>query len=983
MRWQRAALLLAKMHVHSVLPTIVSFGAAITAFQKGSQWQMALLLLPEIAASKLEPNVISYTAAISACEEGSQWQAGLGLLRDMQLARRTPNAYSYSAAISACAKDAEWQAGLSLLVLMLAQQAPSLFCFCAAISACEKSSEWQIALELFWQIPKFRLAPNEVSFSAVISACEKSLEWERALELLSAMPELHCVPDIISFNALISACENSGKWQIALVLLAKMSASNLSADVISFSAVISACGQGSQWQQAIELLAIMPRMKIEPNEISFNAAIGAMASGALASCETRASLRGCGTRCCHRHSFRCVGTLRKGVLSQLREQRLVQEDDRDMTVEECLRHQDLDALAADVWLMSPPCQPFTRSGKRKDHEDDRMHHPPRRILLENVIGFERSECRRRLVQALATLGWELTEFALDAEDFGLPNRRPRYYGLFRSPIRLGGFPAWGSEDEEPVLCGKPWPLQWPVPLGHFLQDAKGLAKEESSMACSLEVDPEVMRTRQRKDQRYDIHLRTDTTSACLTKANGRLPYGHSPLALVNEEDASTLEQRPKLSNQGYGPGAATDHVWREGVQVRYLSPVEQLRLMGFPEDYAFPPSLSFKDRCSLIGNSLNVKIVGNLLPLLLNPSEEKAAGGAEMCEEAAAAAADRAADLVAKAWGPRERKPPKCPSLGVMGNCLPQSLPLRDSIRSTILTDHKPAKLELLSIRDWDAVVDVVAKAMSGTETSAADPLFDYVLGPSLADKSDPRRMDFLRFLATGILEEDWRYCPSSLGIIGLVEGRLGACCVVRRYEHGYTTEPRSWGERLHAKLLPFWSLLRCNRTMPEQGILDQQGFLHRTYGPEGVDTQLRLRRKKYAAVPHLCVSLMMVDPAFQGMGLCGQTMRAVCRAADQQRLPCYLETGGRKNAAVYERFGFKVAEQFGCTTDGHGSFDEIYAMTRAMPQGGFCPLARQSFNAPIFLSGLQKSRPFRHPVGVMMPPETGWMERSVDRLTD
>ncbi|CAE7946037.1 TRDMT1, partial [Symbiodinium sp. KB8] len=124
-------------------------------------------------------------------------------------------------------------------------------------------------------------------------------------------------------------------------------------------------------------------------------------------------------------------------------------DWRKKTIE-CLRHQDLDALAADVWLMSPPCQPFTRSGKRKDHEDDRsrgllhlvsllpeMHHPPHRILLENVIGFERSECRRRLVQALATLGWELTEFALDAEDFGLPNRRPRYYGLFRSPLRLG------------------------------------------------------------------------------------------------------------------------------------------------------------------------------------------------------------------------------------------------------------------------------------------------------------------------------------------------------------------------------------------------------------------------------------------------------------------------------------------------------------------------------------------------------------------
>ncbi len=36
-----------------------------------------------------------------------------------------------------------------------------------------------------------------------------------------------------------------------------------------------------------------------------------------------------------------------------------------------------------------------------------------------------------------------------------------------------------------------------------------------------------------------------------------------------EEDKS-LEQRPKLSSQGYGAGAATDHLWREGLRVRHL-----------------------------------------------------------------------------------------------------------------------------------------------------------------------------------------------------------------------------------------------------------------------------------------------------------------------------------------------------------------------------------------------------------------------------
>merc|ERR1740121_3020698 len=49
---------------------------------------------------------------------------------------------------------------------------------------------------------------------------------------------------------------------------------------------------------------------------------------------------------------------------------------RRQTIER-LPAEELDSLAADVWLMSPPCQPFTRSGNRLDHEPPRSP-PPRR-----------------------------------------------------------------------------------------------------------------------------------------------------------------------------------------------------------------------------------------------------------------------------------------------------------------------------------------------------------------------------------------------------------------------------------------------------------------------------------------------------------------------------------------------------------------------------------------------------------------------------
>eukprot|EP00931_Biecheleriopsis_adriatica_P048121 TRINITY_DN27795_c0_g1_i1.p1 TRINITY_DN27795_c0_g1~~TRINITY_DN27795_c0_g1_i1.p1 ORF type:complete len:450 (-),score=62.25 TRINITY_DN27795_c0_g1_i1:19-1236(-) len=348
---------------------------------------------------------------------------------------------------------------------------------------------------------------------------------------------------------------------------------------------------------------------------------------------------------------------------------------------ERLQLQELQALDADVWLMSPPCQPFTRSGRRKDHEDDRsrallhliemlkqMRNPPRRILLENVIGFERSECRRKLLEVLAARDWEVAEFALDPEDFGLPNRRPRYYGLFRpKPASSAcGSVCWvHAADallvEEPQLQGWSGPCAVVPPLGEFLQDSDALQQEEKRLGCLLEVDQEVMLTRLRKDKRYDIHLRADRTSACLTKANGKLPYGHSPLVVLDESLMAPLEQRPKLSLQGQGPGAATDHVWQEGVRVRYLSPSEQLRLMGYPESYSLPPSLGFKDCCSLIGNSLNVCVVASLLPILIltdEKLEELTARGAQTPKQlldAKSGMGRSAQELVSKAWGPRER----------------------------------------------------------------------------------------------------------------------------------------------------------------------------------------------------------------------------------------------------------------------------------------------------------------------------------------
>ena len=100
----------------------------------------------------------------------------------------------------------------------------------------------------------------------------------------------------------------------------------------------------------------------------------------------------------------------------------------------------LDTFEASLWLMSPPCQPFTRQGAQRDAEDaradsflsllelvPRLRRKPTHVLVENVVGFETSETRDVLLRTLTQNGFDAREFILSPRMFGVPYSRPRYF----------------------------------------------------------------------------------------------------------------------------------------------------------------------------------------------------------------------------------------------------------------------------------------------------------------------------------------------------------------------------------------------------------------------------------------------------------------------------------------------------------------------------------------------------------------------------
>jgi tRNA (cytosine38-C5)-methyltransferase len=99
-------------------------------------------------------------------------------------------------------------------------------------------------------------------------------------------------------------------------------------------------------------------------------------------------------------------------------------------------------LQADLYTMSPPCQPYTRMGRQLQSQDNRsksflylldvlrdMKCKPRWLLVENVKGFDGSDTRRLMVDRLQECGYGICEYLLSPTQFGVPNSRLRYYLL--------------------------------------------------------------------------------------------------------------------------------------------------------------------------------------------------------------------------------------------------------------------------------------------------------------------------------------------------------------------------------------------------------------------------------------------------------------------------------------------------------------------------------------------------------------------------
>nr|CDS31862.1 dna methyltransferase 2 [Hymenolepis microstoma] len=306
---------------------------------------------------------------------------------------------------------------------------------------------------------------------------------------------------------------------------------------------------------------------------------------------------------------------------------------------ESLSEMECLAYDAELWTMSPPCQPFTRLGNKKQGLDSRSSSlyniidlikkiKPPVIFLENVKGFEGSDIWKKLIETLILCNYDIRQFLLTPLQFGVPNCRLRYYlvaklrtnddqTMFKfgestthlqsfleniedNIIRLPIFDVEPMPGCDCVVCTKQ--VKHIDSIENDYEQYLPFCSPVSSYLLPDNELPEDIYLGQDILKKYyrilDIIEPESHKTACFTKGYGR-----------RYEGTGSFLSLSKVGDIG-------EHHFP---QMRRFHSKEVAKIMCFPDNFEFPPNFTEKQRLKLLGNSINVRVVAHIMHWTLSP----------------------------------------------------------------------------------------------------------------------------------------------------------------------------------------------------------------------------------------------------------------------------------------------------------------------------------------------------------------------------
>eukprot|EP00762_Andalucia_godoyi_P007304 ANDGO_01607.mRNA.1 DNA (cytosine-5)-methyltransferase len=265
----------------------------------------------------------------------------------------------------------------------------------------------------------------------------------------------------------------------------------------------------------------------------------------------------------------------------------------------------------DLWLMSPPCQPFVLNGRNIDARDTRnaalfrilsLVHTcqPKAVFLENVKQFALSETHQVVRDRLRDSGYVLDDVVCSPVDWGIPYDRKRYYLV---AVRADCCSAGTISLSIPVHVG---------PLSQTLE--RYLCQEEALVPQECWFTPEQEEVMIAQTHRNDIVFPHSTSSSAFTKsyaAKWNHFRGTGSVLCTNAAELGADVAMRSMETERYIP-------FVKGMKLRYVSPAEILRIHEYPASYSFPAATTLHEQWALLGNGVHIGVCAHILKQLLD-----------------------------------------------------------------------------------------------------------------------------------------------------------------------------------------------------------------------------------------------------------------------------------------------------------------------------------------------------------------------------
>jgi DNA (cytosine-5)-methyltransferase 1 len=262
-----------------------------------------------------------------------------------------------------------------------------------------------------------------------------------------------------------------------------------------------------------------------------------------------------------------------------------------------------------------PCQPFSYAGRNEGFKDKTRgtlffdvleiieKHKPKMFLLENVKGLvshDKGETLIVIINSLNDLGYNIHWKVLNSLDFGVPQKRERWYCVGFDKKTEFIFPE-GNKTFRPKL--------------------KDIIEEDESLKLKI-TDFEIERINFHfQNDSLDERVLHDNSKYALNTKKGKhgvYSFQKSDKSLrfhVGDKSKTQIQEAFYACLDTYAPTIIANRVPKLWDIKRKLSVLESKRLQSFPDNFIFP--VSDNQAYKQLGNSVTVNVIQSIIDQML------------------------------------------------------------------------------------------------------------------------------------------------------------------------------------------------------------------------------------------------------------------------------------------------------------------------------------------------------------------------------